>query len=54
MTGHVASSAGGWVIDGFDALIVLAFWCVLVLLYGLYRSVSKPDPNEIRPAGPVF
>ena len=54
MTSHVASSASGWVIDGFDALIVLAVWCALVLLYGLFRSVSKPEPNKIRPSGPVF
>jgi hypothetical protein len=54
MTSHVASAPGGWVIDGFDALIVLAVWSVLVLLYGLYRSVSRPDPDEIRSSGPVF
>ena len=52
MTGH-AAGPGAWIISGWDALVVVLVWCVLVALYGVFRSVSKPDPDPIRPSGPV-
>jgi len=43
----------GSMISGFQAEVVLWCWVVLVLLYGLSRSVTHPDPDAIRPSGPV-
>lgn len=43
----------GWMIDGFFAWVALWAWGALVLLYGLWRSLSRPAPDPIRPAGPT-
>jgi hypothetical protein len=43
----------GWIITGFQTQVFVWCWIVFVLLYGLYRSFTKPDPDAIRPAGPV-
>jgi len=52
MTGHAMEPAG-WVISGFDAMVALAVWCIAAGLYALFRSVAKPDPDPLRPSGPV-
>jgi len=43
----------GWILTGFQAQVFAWCWVVLVLLYGLYRSFTRPDPDAIRPSGPV-
>jgi hypothetical protein len=40
-------------IDGFTAMVFLWFWTGVVLLHGAWRSLHRPDPDPIRPAGPV-
>lgn len=43
-----------WEISGFEALVFLAVWTVAVLFYGLFwRSMNRPEPDPIRPPGPV-
>jgi hypothetical protein len=44
---------GGFMIEGFHAQVALWVWCALALLYGLWRSLASPDPDPIRPSGPV-
>jgi len=39
-------------LTGFQAQVFLWSWTVLVLLYGLFRSVTHKDPDPIRPSGP--
>jgi hypothetical protein len=39
--------------SGFQALLVLGTWCAVVLLFGLYRSWLRPEPDPIRPSGPT-
>ncbi len=39
-------------ISGFSAMVAVAIWGGLVLIHGLYRSLLRPAPNPIRPAGP--
>ena len=40
-------------IDGFVTWVALWGWVGVVLLYGFWRSLSRPDPDPIRPSGPV-
>jgi hypothetical protein len=54
MTIDPAVASSGWMIDGFVAMVCLAAWCALVLLYGIYRSTSNAEPDTIRESGPVF
>jgi len=50
---HEARQVGGWLIDGFAAIVVLWVWVGAVLLHGAWRSTLRPDPDPIRPAGPT-
>jgi hypothetical protein len=43
----------GWMLSGFQAQVLLWCWVVLVLLHGLFRSYTHPDPDPIRRSGPV-
>jgi len=43
----------GWIITGFQAQVFVWCWIVFVLLYGVYRSLTRPDPDPIRSSGPV-
>ena len=43
---------GGWLLSGFVTQIGLWIWVVVVLAYALIRSVSRPNPDPIRPSGP--
>ena len=47
------SAAHGFMPDGSLAWILLWVWLGVVLLYGLVRSFAKPDPDPIRPSGPI-
>jgi len=40
-------------LSGFQAIVFLWVWVAVVLLYGLWRSVAKLDPDPIRPSGPT-
>lgn len=50
---HGIETAAGWLINGFEATVGFWVWMALVLLYALYRSVAQPEPDAIRPSGPV-
>jgi len=42
----------GWAINGFQAVVVLWGWMVLVLLHAAWRALQGPDTDPIRPSGP--
>jgi len=50
---HAAQPSAGWIISGFQAVVILWAWVAVVLLHGLWRSVTKPDPDAIRESGPT-
>jgi hypothetical protein len=50
---HGTESHAGWIISGFQAIVGLWIWVAAVLLYGLWRSTAKSDPDPIRPSGPT-
>jgi hypothetical protein len=39
--------------DGYLVRILLWIWFGAVLLHGLARSFFRPDPDAIRPSGPI-
>ena len=43
----------GWIISGFQYVLALWVWSALIALFGLWRSMVKPDPDPIRPSGPT-
>ena len=45
---HEVQSSAGWIVSGFQAIVILWAWVAVVLLHGLWRSVAKPDPDAIR------
>ena len=45
--------ATGWIPDGFTAWTFLVAWITIMLLYGLWRSLSDSKPDPIRPSGPT-
>jgi hypothetical protein len=42
-----------WTIDGFQTMVALWAWSTILLLHGFYRSVYHPEPDPVRPPGPV-
>jgi len=48
-----AEALTGWFITGFQTQVFVWCWIVFVLLYALYRSFTRPDPDAIRSSGPV-
>jgi hypothetical protein len=52
MTG-AAEAAQGSTISGFAATVVLGVWGGATLAYALWRSLYRPDPDPIRPSGPI-
>jgi hypothetical protein len=52
MTGAVEPVAG-WIINGFQYVSLIWIWAAMVLLFGLWRSMVKADPDPIRPSGPT-
>jgi len=51
--GHAVAPATGWIINGFETLVFLAIWAGVMILYGLWRSLNRPEPDAIRPSGPT-
>lgn len=50
---HEVEAPAGWIVSGFQAVVILWIWVAAALLHGLWRSVAKPDPDAIRSAGPT-
>lgn len=50
---HGTMEQAGWLITGFQYSVVVWVWVAAVVLHGLWRSVAKPNPDSIRPAGPT-
>jgi hypothetical protein len=48
-----ADAQTGWLVSEFQTIVTLGAWLVLTLFYGLYRSVRHPEPDPIRPSGPL-
>jgi hypothetical protein len=46
------STAAHGMITGFMAIVALWVWVGAVLLYALFRSTARSDPDPIRPSGP--
>ena len=42
-----------FIFSGFQAIVVLAVWLAVVLVYGIARSVGGAPQDPIRPAGPL-
>ncbi len=40
------------VISGFQAVCAVWIWVAVVVLFGLWRSAVKPEPDAIRQSGP--
>lgn len=47
-----AHEISGWLPDEFLSMVLVGFWVIAVLLFGIWRSVIRPDPDPIRPSGP--
>jgi len=47
------TAAAHGMISGFSAIVTLWVWLILVLLHALFRSTVRPEPDAIRPSGPV-
>ena len=41
------------IISGYHAWVFLWIWVPAVLLYGLWRSLYRKEPDAIRPSGPL-
>jgi hypothetical protein len=50
---HQLQPSVGWIVSGFQAVVVLWAWVAVVLIHGLWRSAAKPDPDAIRSSGPT-
>jgi len=53
MTHESAATTAGWILSGYQAFVVLWVWVACVLLYGLWRSAVRPEPDAIRASGPT-
>jgi len=40
-------------IDGFQTVVGLWAWVLLVLLHGVWRSLAGPETDPVRPTGPI-
>ena len=49
----VTETARGFMPDGFLVWVLLWVWFGVVILHGLARSFLKPQPDPIRPSGPI-
>jgi len=45
--------ATGWVLTGFQTVLLLSAWAGAVLLYALWRSLVGPETDPIRESGPI-
>jgi len=48
-----ADNGAGWMISGFACWVAVWVWTAVMLLHGLWRSMARPEPDEIRASGPV-
>ena len=53
LTTMMGAPTAGWTFGGFEAMLTLVIWVALMLLHGLFRSLYRPDPDPIRPSGPI-
>ena len=49
----LTETARGFMPDGFLVWVLLCVWLGAVLLHGLARSFLRPEPDPIRPSGPI-
>ena len=49
----VTETAHNFMPGGFVVWVLLWVWLGVVLLHGLARSFFRPEPDSIRPAGPI-
>jgi hypothetical protein len=50
---HAATQATGWILTPTHATTFLVIWAVVVLVYGLWRSLGEAKQDTIRPSGPT-
>jgi hypothetical protein len=50
---HAAAQAAGWILTKTHAVVFLVIWGVVVLVYGLWRSLGEAKQDTIRPSGPT-
>ena len=50
---HATTWSGAWFVSAPLAWTILGIWLVVVLLYGLYRSLGKAEQDPIRKSGPL-
>jgi hypothetical protein len=50
---HETAAATGWIVSGYQAWVILWIWVGVMLLHGLWRSTSRPEPDPVRPSGPT-
>lgn len=43
----------GFLPTGYLAWTILWVWLGAVILHGLVRSLMRPEPDPIRPSGPI-
>jgi len=43
----------GWMIDGFQTVVFLWGWVLLVLLHAVWRSLAGPETDAVRETGPI-
>ncbi len=40
--------------SGFETMVILWGWVLVVVVYGLFvRSIRRPEPDPVRPSGPI-
>ena len=49
----MGTSPGRWMLDAFTYAAAVVAWFGVILLHGLWRSTARPEPDGIRPSGPV-
>lgn len=50
---HATLESSG-LLTGFQAYTFLWLWVAAVLLHGIFwRSLQQPDPDAMRPSGPI-
>ena len=53
MDAQTLNEASGWLPNDFQSMVVVGLWLLAVLLFGIWRSVARADPDPIRPSGPT-
>jgi hypothetical protein len=50
---HETESVAGWILSDNHTWWFLGVWIVVVLVYGLWRSLGEAKQDPIRPSGPM-